>query len=77
MIKRINATAPIRVCDNGGWTLISPEADQIIELAKQFGAMGWKVNGAGGNGGSLSINKKLVQKRGPFLQTDDSIPYLI
>ena len=35
--------------------LISPEADQIVALAKQFGALGWKVNGAGGNGGSITL----------------------
>jgi D-glycero-alpha-D-manno-heptose-7-phosphate kinase len=35
--------------------LISPEADKIIEIAKAHGAVGWKVNGAGGDGGSLTI----------------------
>ncbi|MFH1944646.1 MAG: GHMP kinase [Acidobacteriota bacterium] len=35
--------------------LISPEADRIIETARSFGAAGWKVNGAGGRGGSLTI----------------------
>ncbi len=35
--------------------LISPEADQIVACAKQFGAVGWKVNGAGGNGGSITL----------------------
>ena len=27
----------------------------MIELAKRHGAAGWKVNGAGGEGGSLTI----------------------
>lgn len=35
--------------------LISREADEVIELAKHYGAAGWKVNGAGGEGGSLTI----------------------
>ncbi len=35
--------------------LISPAADQIINLAGRFGMMGCKVNGAGGSGGSLTI----------------------
>ena len=36
-------------------SLISKQAQDIIELAKQHGAVGWKVNGAGGDGGSLTI----------------------
>lgn len=35
--------------------LISPEAQQIINLAQQQGALGWKVNGAGGDGGSITL----------------------
>ncbi len=35
--------------------LISPEAASVIEIAKAHGALGWKVNGAGGDGGSLTI----------------------
>jgi D-glycero-alpha-D-manno-heptose-7-phosphate kinase len=35
--------------------LISPEAQRIIEIALAHGAVGWKVNGAGGDGGSLTI----------------------
>jgi len=35
--------------------LISPEADLVIETARRFGASGWKVNGAGGHGGSLTV----------------------
>jgi len=35
--------------------LVSREADQIIEIARDHGALGWKVNGAGGDGGSLTI----------------------
>lgn len=35
--------------------LISPMAQQTIEIAKRHGAIGWKVNGAGGDGGSLTL----------------------
>jgi len=35
--------------------LISPDAHRIIEIAKEFGAIGWKVNGAGGDGGSVTL----------------------
>jgi D-glycero-alpha-D-manno-heptose-7-phosphate kinase len=35
--------------------LISADAQQIIDLARERGALGWKVNGAGGEGGSLTL----------------------
>jgi len=35
--------------------LISPEADEVFRLAKKWNAAGWKVNGAGGKGGSLTL----------------------
>jgi D-glycero-alpha-D-manno-heptose-7-phosphate kinase len=35
--------------------LISPEAQQVIQVARAHGALGWKVNGAGGEGGSLTL----------------------
>ncbi|MBW7995897.1 MAG: GHMP kinase [Candidatus Glassbacteria bacterium] len=35
--------------------LVSPEADRVIEIARDYGAVGWKVNGAGGDGGSLTL----------------------
>ena len=35
--------------------LISEEADSVIAIAKKYKAVGWKVNGAGGKGGSLTI----------------------
>lgn len=38
-----------------GADLISSEAEEVISVAKRFGAWGWKVNGAGGEGGSLTI----------------------
>lgn len=35
--------------------LISPEADEIMRIANEYGALGCKVNGAGGDGGSITI----------------------
>ena len=35
--------------------LVSDDAKTVIDLAQNHGAVGWKVNGAGGEGGSLSI----------------------
>jgi D-glycero-alpha-D-manno-heptose-7-phosphate kinase len=35
--------------------LVSPEAEAVIDAARRAGALGWKVNGAGGDGGSVTI----------------------
>lgn len=35
--------------------LISSDARQVIEVARSHGVIGWKVNGAGGDGGSLTL----------------------
>ena len=35
--------------------LISRAADEIVAIAREHGAIGWKVNGAGGDGGSLTL----------------------
>ena len=35
--------------------LVSEDAHEIIERARRAGALGWKVNGAGGDGGSLTL----------------------
>jgi len=35
--------------------LVSPVAHDVIAIAKKFNASGWKVNGAGGDGGSLTL----------------------
>ena len=35
--------------------IVSADAARAIEIAKAHGALGWKVNGAGGEGGSLTI----------------------
>lgn len=36
-------------------SLVSAEAATVIDTARRAGAWGWKVNGAGGEGGSLSF----------------------
>jgi len=35
--------------------LISEDAERIIKIASEHGAIGWKTNGAGGDGGSLTL----------------------
>jgi D-glycero-alpha-D-manno-heptose-7-phosphate kinase len=35
--------------------LVSADSRRIIEIARAHGALGWKVNGAGGEGGSLTL----------------------
>jgi len=35
--------------------LLSTDARAVIELAREHGAIGWKLNGAGGEGGSVTI----------------------
>jgi D-glycero-alpha-D-manno-heptose-7-phosphate kinase len=35
--------------------LVNAEARELIALAQAYGAIGWKVNGAGGEGGSLTL----------------------
>jgi D-glycero-alpha-D-manno-heptose-7-phosphate kinase len=35
--------------------LVSKDAERVIEIARAHGALGWKVNGAGGEGGSLTL----------------------
>lgn len=49
-VMKENTEAQRRLCDG----LVCAQADSIIELAAK-NALGWKVNGAGGLGGSLTI----------------------
>jgi D-glycero-alpha-D-manno-heptose-7-phosphate kinase len=50
--------------------LISTDAARVIEIAKAHGALGWKVNGAGGEGGSVTILCDAVaQVKGAMLRT--------
>jgi D-glycero-alpha-D-manno-heptose-7-phosphate kinase len=36
-------------------SLVNAEARELIRLAQEYGAIGWKVNGAGGEGGSITL----------------------
>jgi len=36
-------------------SLISADASRIFQIAQKYGSLGWKVNGAGGEGGSVTI----------------------
>jgi D-glycero-alpha-D-manno-heptose-7-phosphate kinase len=36
-------------------SLVNPLARKVIELAEHAGALGWKVNGAGGPGGTVTV----------------------
>ncbi len=35
--------------------LVGTEATRVIAIAREHGALGWKVNGAGGEGGSITL----------------------
>lgn len=35
--------------------LISPDAQTVIDIAREHGALGWKINGAGGDGGTVTV----------------------
>ena len=48
---RMNTDAQIELNS----ALVAEEARQIIEISKDYGALGWKVNGAGGSGGSITL----------------------
>lgn len=49
MIRNTDAQADLHPA------LVSEDAKAVIELAREHAAIGWKVNGAGGEGGSLTI----------------------
>ena len=49
MIRNVEAQANLHP------SLVSPTARKIFEIANRHGADGWKVNGAGGDGGSVTI----------------------
>ena len=36
-------------------SLVNADAECVIRLAREHGALGWKVNGAGGEGGSVTL----------------------
>ena len=58
--------------------LISADVDAIIVLAQQYGALGWKVNGAGGDGGSLVVlcNDNLSQRDTFVANVQQQLPHV-
>ena len=46
--------------------VVGPQAADAIELARSTGAVAWKVNGAGGDGGSLAVLHESSQARAVF-----------
>lgn len=49
MVRNVEAQADLNAA------LVSEKARRVFEIAKRHGAFGWKVNGAGGDGGSVTI----------------------
>jgi D-glycero-alpha-D-manno-heptose-7-phosphate kinase len=51
--------AAMRACTEGQRrlhpSLIGADAHRVIAAAKEQGALGWKINGAGGEGGSIAV----------------------
>jgi D-glycero-alpha-D-manno-heptose-7-phosphate kinase len=56
--------------------LVSPRHRAVIEVARQYGAVGWKVNGAGGDGGSVTIlgNSDTCVKREMTRAIEEMVP---
>jgi D-glycero-alpha-D-manno-heptose-7-phosphate kinase len=56
--------------------LVSADAKQIIDIARSHGAIGWKVNGAGGEGGSITLlcGETSSQKREMIRQIEGANP---
>ncbi|NLG26957.1 MAG: GHMP kinase [Chloroflexi bacterium] len=56
--------------------LVSKEADQIIAIAQAHGALGWKVNGAGGDGGSMTLlsGPEMTRKRAMIHDIEETNP---
>jgi D-glycero-alpha-D-manno-heptose-7-phosphate kinase len=50
-VMQKNTEAQRELCDD----LVSHKANAFINIGRHCGAIGWKVNGAGGSGGSISI----------------------
>ena len=44
--------------------IVGVDARRVIELAAACGAIGWKVNGAGGDGGSVTILSATREAKG-------------
>ena len=56
--------------------LISADARRVVEIARAHGAIGWKVNGAGGDGGSLTLSMGVASesKRAMIREIEQDVP---
>lgn len=56
--------------------LVSADAERIIAIAREYGALGWKINGAGGDGGSVTIlcNEQSQVKRAMLREIEQDNP---
>lgn len=56
--------------------LISTDAQRVIEIAREYGALGWKMNGAGGEGGSVTLlcGPQSHQKRAMLREIEQENP---
>jgi D-glycero-alpha-D-manno-heptose-7-phosphate kinase len=57
-------------------SILSPRAREIVELARQHGLVGEKLNGAGGNGGSLTLlfGERTADKRAFVRELAEAVP---
>lgn len=57
-------------------SLVNADAQQVIEIAREHGALGWKVNGAGGDGGSVTIlsGPRMSEKRAMLRAIEETNP---
>jgi D-glycero-alpha-D-manno-heptose-7-phosphate kinase len=53
--------------------LVNPQARRVFEIAQAHGALGWKVNGAGGEGGSITLlcNSRSSAKRSMLREIEE------
>lgn len=70
MIENTEAQADLHAA------LVSPRHQAVIDVARRYGALGWKVNGAGGDGGSVTIlsTPKAAAKREMLREILDAMP---
>ena len=55
--------------------LVSDDANVVIERARAHGALGWKVNGAGGSGGTVTV--LLPDDPSAFMRLLDDTPFSV
>src|SRR5258708_28402584 len=67
-----NTEAQGRLCSD----LIGSDAQRVIAVARAHGARGWKVNGAGGEGGSLPLlaSPRAYEKRAMIRAIEEESP---